>query len=38
MPAHVIKYFGGSGQNAEHIVKSNNECVYKQNLYKLTQT
>jgi len=38
MPAHVIKSFGGSGQNAEHIVESSNEWVYKQDLYKLTQT
>lgn len=38
MPAHVIKCFGGSGQNAEHIVESSNEYVYKQDLYKLTQT
>lgn len=38
MPAHVIKCFGGSGQNAEHIVESSNECEYKQDLYKLTQT
>lgn len=38
MPAHVIKRFGGSGQNAKHIVESSNECVYKQDLYKLTQT
>lgn len=38
MPAHVIKCFGGSGQNAEHIVESSSECVYKQDLYKLTQT
>lgn len=38
MPAHVIKCFGGSGQNAKHIVESSNENVYKQDLYKLTQT
>lgn len=37
MPAHVIKYFGGSGQNTIQIVESSNEYVYKQDLYKLTQ-
>lgn len=38
MPAHVIKCFGGSGQNTEHIAESSNKCVYTQDLYKLTQT
>lgn len=38
MPTHVIKCFAGSGQNAEPTVESSIECVYKQDLYKLTQT